>query len=133
MDILAEQASNQHTFNREIVSNQHSIIKKLEQIMNAQERFDAVLARIDASTSAIAARINKFLDEVKTGTVSDASIASLEKDADALDALGKPDDAGTGTGTGDTGTGTGDTGTGDTGTGTGAGEPPVVVDGTTPV
>jgi len=54
------------------------INSKLNSIMNKQERFDAILSRLDAVTTDIAGDFKTFVQEVKDGTVSDDSLAKAE-------------------------------------------------------
>lgn len=55
--------------------------------MTKQERFDAILGRIDTVTTNIAADYQKLLDEVKAGTVSDESLAKAEENIAKLETL----------------------------------------------
>lgn len=72
-----------------IVVNQFLIIQKIEQFMaKSQERFDALMARLDKVTTDIAGDFKTLLDEVKAGSVSDESFAKAEANIAALEALG---------------------------------------------
>lgn len=62
---------------------------KLNTIMaKSQERFDAIIARLDTITTDIAADYQKLLDEVRAGGVSDESFARAEANIATLEALG---------------------------------------------
>lgn len=62
---------------------------KLNTIMaTSQERFDAIIARLDTITTDIAADYKKLLDEVRAGGVSDESFAKAEANIATLEALG---------------------------------------------
>jgi len=63
------------------------IISKLDLIMNKQERFDAILSRIDAVTTDLAGDFQTFIDEYKAGTVSDESLARAEAGVGKLEEL----------------------------------------------
>lgn len=63
------------------------IINKIDNVMTKQERFDAILGRIDTVTTNIAADYQKLLDEVKAGTVSDESLAKAEENIAKLETL----------------------------------------------
>ncbi len=55
--------------------------------MNKQERFDALLGRIDAVTTNLAGDFRTFIQEVKDGTVSDASFEKAEENVTKLEQL----------------------------------------------
>ena len=63
------------------------IILKLNQIMTKQERFDAILSRIDAVTNDLAGDFAAFVEEARTGTVSDESFTKAEENIAKLEAL----------------------------------------------
>lgn len=60
---------------------------KFDQLMTKQERFDAILTRIDAVTTNIAEDYKTLLQEVKDGTVSDESLAKAETNIATLETL----------------------------------------------
>lgn len=64
-----------------------SLTLKIDQIMTKQERFDAILTRLDAVTTNIAGDFKTFVQEVKDGTVSDESLAKAESNITALEEL----------------------------------------------
>lgn len=66
---------------------QNLIIQKLEQIMTKQERFDAILSRMDSVTTNLAADFSAFVEEARTGTVSDESLAKAEANIATLEQL----------------------------------------------
>ena len=72
---------------KEIVEKVNSLNSKIDKIMTKQERFDAILGRIDTVTTNIAADYQKLLDEVKAGTVSDESLAKAEENIAKLETL----------------------------------------------
>lgn len=63
------------------------IISKLFLIMNKQERFDAILTKLDAVTTNIAEDFKTFVEEAKNGTVSDDSLAKDEANITKLEEL----------------------------------------------
>lgn len=63
------------------------IISKLDQIMNTQERFDAILSRIDTVTTDLAGDFQTFIDEYKAGTVTEESLAKAEAAVGKLEEL----------------------------------------------
>lgn len=65
----------------------NSLNTKIDQIMTKQERFDAILARIDTVTTNIAEDYKTLLQEVKDGTVSDESLAKAETNITTLETL----------------------------------------------
>lgn len=72
-----------------IVVNQFLITNKIEHFMaKSQERFDALMARLDKITTDIAGDYKTLLDEVKAGGVSDESFAKAEANIATLEALG---------------------------------------------
>lgn len=54
----------------------------------AQERFDALMARLDKITTDIAGDYKTLLDEVQAGSISDESLAKAEANIATLEALG---------------------------------------------
>jgi hypothetical protein len=64
-----------------------------ELIMATAAEFTAGFAKLDAATSAIAARIQKYIDAVQTGNMTDAeeaaALATLGGAVTALEAMGK--------------------------------------------
>lgn len=60
---------------------------KIQKVMTKQEQFDANLERLNAVTNNIAADEKKLLEEIKSGTVSDESIAKLTKNIETLEAI----------------------------------------------
>jgi hypothetical protein len=64
-----------------------SINSKIEIMATKQERFDAILTRIDAVTTNIAEDYKTLLQEVKDGTVSDESLARAEVNITTLETL----------------------------------------------
>lgn len=72
-----------------IIEKQNLIISKLDQVMaTSQERYDAIMARLDTVTNDIAADYKKLLEEARTKTVSDESLAKGETNVLRLEALG---------------------------------------------
>src|SRR3954471_10589743 len=72
-----------------IVTELQFLNKKIDHFMaNTQERFDALLARLNAATNDIAADYKKLLDEVRAGSVSDESLTAAEANIAKLEALG---------------------------------------------
>jgi len=65
------------------------IISKLDLIMNKQERFDAILSRIDTVTTDLAGDFQTFINEYKAGTVSEESLARAEAGVTKLEDLAK--------------------------------------------
>lgn len=55
--------------------------------MTKQERFDAILSRMDAVTTDLAGDFKTFLQEVKDGTVSEESLAKAEQNITVLEQL----------------------------------------------
>jgi hypothetical protein len=74
-----------HLHNHE--SDNSEIMAKLNQLMTKQERFDAILTRIDTVTTDLAGDFATFIKEVKDGTVTDESLARAEAGVAALEAL----------------------------------------------
>lgn len=72
---------------RDKQSGHDEIIQKLNQIMTKQERFDAILTRMDTVTTDIAGDFQTFIKEVKDGTVSDESLAKAEANVAILETL----------------------------------------------
>lgn len=70
-----------------ILSEIKSINSKIDLIMTKQERFDAILTRLDAVTTDIATDFKTFVQEVKDGTVSDESLAKAETNITTLEQL----------------------------------------------
>jgi hypothetical protein len=85
-----------------IIEKLNLIIQNQEIMATKQERFDAVLTRIDTATTNIAGDFRTFIQEVKDGTVTDESLARAEASAEALEAIAasKADPVGDGTGGG---------------------------------
>lgn len=72
-----------------IINKQNLIIQKLDQVMaTSQERYDAIIARLDTITNDIAADYQQLLDEARTKTVSDESLAKGEANVARLEAIG---------------------------------------------
>lgn len=65
------------------------IIKNLKHMATKQEQMDAALLELKDDIAAIATRIQAFIDAGTAG-VSDASLAELQADADALKDIGTP-------------------------------------------
>jgi DNA repair ATPase RecN len=65
---------------------------KINEMATKQERFDTVLSRIDAVTTEIAQDYQTLLDEVRNGTVSDASLERAEQNIARLEAIAKSND-----------------------------------------
>jgi hypothetical protein len=76
-----------HHDDDKILSEIKSINSKIDQIMTKQERFDAILSRIDTVTTNIAQDYQILIDEVKAGTVSDESLAKAEANVAKLEEL----------------------------------------------
>lgn len=55
--------------------------------MNKQERFDAILTRLDTVTTDLAGDFKTFVQEVKDGTVSEESLAKAEQNITVLEQL----------------------------------------------
>lgn len=64
------------------------IFQKLNLIMTKQEQLDAALSKIDAATNDIAADLKLLKGEILAGAVTDESLAKLDLNAAALEALG---------------------------------------------
>lgn len=67
------------------------IKQKLKKIMAKQETFDALIVRLNAATNEIAADLQKLRDEIVAlpkDTVSDESLATLDTNITALEAMG---------------------------------------------
>jgi hypothetical protein len=62
---------------------------KIDTIMTKQERFDAILARMDVVTTDIAGDFKAFVEEYKEGTVSEESLAKAEANITTLEELAK--------------------------------------------
>jgi hypothetical protein len=60
---------------------------KIDQIMTKQERFDAILTKLDTVTTDLAGDFKTFIEEAKTGTVSDESLAKAEANVIILEQL----------------------------------------------
>jgi hypothetical protein len=102
---------------------------KLKKIMTKQERFDAMMERLNTTTNDIAADYKLLLDAVKNNdTVSDESLQKAEDNIAKLEALGASvenpvpgaDGGETGSDTGDGADSGSDSGS-DSGTGSGEG------------
>lgn len=65
--------------------------KKLNTIMEAQNRIDAALVRLDAATNEIASDLKKLRDQIVAGTVTQESLAKLEANIAKLESLGAED------------------------------------------
>lgn len=76
-----------HHGDEKVLTEIKSINQKLEAMATKQERFDALLTRIDAVTTNIAEDYRTFVDEVKAGTVSDESLAKAEANITTLEQL----------------------------------------------
>lgn len=63
------------------------VLTKLNQMATKQERFDAILTRIDSVTTNLAGDFATFIKEYKEGTVSDESLAKAEAGVATLEAL----------------------------------------------
>jgi predicted RNase H-like nuclease (RuvC/YqgF family) len=62
-------------------------------LMARQEQLDALLGRLDAATNEIASDLTRLRDEIRTGTVSEASVSHLDEMIARLEALGRdPED-----------------------------------------
>src|SRR5688572_23406841 len=61
--------------------------KKLDILMTKQERFDAILTRLDTVTTDIAGDFSTFVKEVREGTVSEESLAKAETNIATLEQL----------------------------------------------
>jgi hypothetical protein len=64
-----------------------SINSKLEIMATKQERFDALLTRIDAVTTDLAGDFKTFIEEARTGTISEESFTKAEENVAKLEAL----------------------------------------------
>lgn len=64
---------------------------KLKKIMNKQERLNSGLDKLDAATNEIAADLKKLKEEVAAGTVSDESMARLDRNVATLEQMGADD------------------------------------------
>lgn len=72
-----------------ILEHYSLITKKLDQVMaNSQERFDALMARLDTVSNDIAADYAQLIEEAKKGQVSEESFAKAEANIAKLEALG---------------------------------------------
>jgi hypothetical protein len=60
---------------------------KIDLIMTKQERFDAILTKLDAVTTDLAGDFKTFIEEARTGTVSDESFAKAEANITILEQL----------------------------------------------
>lgn len=76
-----------HKMDDQLVSKLNYIIKQNHEIMTKQERFDAILGRINIATNNIAEDQRRLLDEIRQGTVSEESLAKAEANADLLDKI----------------------------------------------
>lgn len=63
------------------------ITQNQKTIMDKQERFDAMLTRMNDVTNNIAEDFKLFIDEAKQGTVSDESLAKAEANVTTLEQL----------------------------------------------
>jgi methyl-accepting chemotaxis protein len=73
-----------------ILSNQKSIIERIENMSQVLDQVRDFAAKIDAATSAIAARIQKLVDKVNAGTATPEEIAAvLQPEVDRLTEMGK--------------------------------------------
>lgn len=73
----------------ELFSKLDLIISKLRLFMGqTQERFDALMGRLDTVTTDIAADYKKLLDEIQAGTISEESFAKHEANIAKLEELG---------------------------------------------
>jgi ketol-acid reductoisomerase len=61
---------------------------QIEINMSNQERFDALMARLDKATTDIAADYKQLLEEVKSGNISEESFATHEANITKLEELG---------------------------------------------
>lgn len=59
-----------------------------QEIMANQERFDALMARLDTVTTDIAGDYKQLLDEIAKGSISDESFTLHEANIAKLEALG---------------------------------------------
>lgn len=59
--------------------------------MEAQNRIDAALVRLDAATNEIASDLKKLRDQIVAGTVTQESLAKLEANIAKLESLGAED------------------------------------------
>lgn len=70
------------------------ILKNTKTVMAKQDQFDAVLARIDAATSAIAAELEDLKGQITGAGLSaeaeDSILATLDSAVTKLEAFGKP-------------------------------------------
>lgn len=64
-----------------------SLTLKIDEMATKQERFDAILTRLDAVTTDIAQDFKTFVQEVKDGTISDESLAKAETNIATLEQL----------------------------------------------
>lgn len=64
------------------------VISQNKIIMSKQETLDALLVRLNATTNDIAADLKLLKDQIAAGTVSDESLAKLDVNIQALEALG---------------------------------------------
>lgn len=69
----------------------NNLKKQNSQIMTKQEQLQASLDELAQATTAIGTRIQAFID-AQTDNVDQASLDTLQADADALKALGTPAD-----------------------------------------
>jgi hypothetical protein len=65
------------------------ILKNQFKIMAKQDQFNESLARLDAATSEIASDLQALRDELAAGTISDASLATLDAKIAQLEAMGQ--------------------------------------------
>ena len=65
----------------------HSLTLKIDLMATKQERFDAILTRIDSVTTNIADDYRAFLEEYREGTVSEESLAKAEANITKLEEL----------------------------------------------
>ena len=62
--------------------------KKLKKIMSKQDQINASLQQLDEATNEIASDLEGLRNQVKEGTVSDESLATLDRSVQRLRALG---------------------------------------------
>lgn len=76
-----------HHGDEKLLSEIKSIHQKLNEMATKQERFDALLTRMDAVTNNLAEDFRTFIEEARTGTVSDESFAKAENNITVLEQL----------------------------------------------
>lgn len=80
-----------HLYNK-LSKKLNFIIEKLNEMATKQERFDAILTSLNETTNEIAADYQALLDEVRNGTVSEASLAAAEQNITRLKEIAASND-----------------------------------------